>query len=109
MTTPRRFLWLVVALVGLTWLGGAFAADAQEKLDKLNEREKHLIEKLEEVQQRERYIQTQLEQLRRQKQSLLEKQAVRQLGQPAATPATPLVPAPLVPAPLAPAPLAPTP
>ena len=90
--------------MSLAFRGGVFAADVQARLDKLNEREKHLIEKLEELQQRERQIQTQLEQLRRQKQSLLEKQTVRQLGQPAATAATPLVPAPLVPAPLAPTP-----
>jgi hypothetical protein len=55
-------------------------------IEKLNEREKTLIEKLEALRQREHDVESRLEDVRRRKQLVLEKQAVRKVERPAARP-----------------------
>jgi len=57
---------------------------AQSQLEKLNEREKALIEKLDAVRQRQGDLEARLEDVRHRKQLLLEKQAVRSVERPAA-------------------------
>ena len=59
-------------------------APRQSALEKLNEREKVLIEKLDAVRQRQGDIESRLEDVRRRKQLLLDKQTVRKMEHPAA-------------------------
>ena len=59
---------------------------APSAVEKLNEREKVLIEKLDAVRQRQGDLERRLAEVRRRKQLLLEKQALRTMGRPAARP-----------------------
>lgn len=92
MTGLRRFVALVALSFDLAVAPDVLAADMQVKLERLNQREKQLIEKLEAVRQRERDIQTRLEEVRHRKQSLLDQQEVHKPGSHEATPALPPTP-----------------
>jgi xanthine dehydrogenase iron-sulfur cluster and FAD-binding subunit A len=85
---------LVPFLCGVQMIlaAAALGTDIQAKIDKLNQREKQLIEKLEAVRQRERYIESKLEAVRRRKQALLSERTGLPVKVPGATPVPTPVP-----------------
>jgi hypothetical protein len=70
------------------------AAPRQSPMDKLNEREKALIEKLEALRNRERDVESRLDDVRRRKQLVLEKQTVRKIERPPTRPTAQPTPTP---------------
>ena len=60
---------------------------AGSRLDRLNQRERQLMQKLDALHERARAVETQLDEIRVLKQTLLGRQAVRRLGSQEATPA----------------------
>lgn len=62
------------------------AAPRPSAIEKLNEREKTLIQKLDGLRQREHDVESRLEDVRRRKQLVLEKQTVRKVERPPARP-----------------------
>ena len=80
---------LVASLLMLSAVGAACRGESRESaagVDKLNQRERQLLDKLEDVQQREREIQTKLEDVRQRKQTYLSRVATRQPQAPVTTP-----------------------